>query len=128
MTTIAINSAADRVLLSARVKHFTGRPFWGRARLYFDRIEFSGLTPTGRIRQQVLLSDVAAVDWFTGRTSEPNLVLLGKSDALGFWVKGAGLWCFRIEGLLSHRNDETLDVKPPIARKVARRGELSSAA
>ena len=128
MTTIAINSAADRVLLSARAKHFTGGPFWGRVRLYYDRIEFSGLSRTGRIRQQVLLSDVMGVDWFADRTGEPNLVLLGRSDALGFWVKGAGNWRFRIQGLLSSKNDNERDAKERVGTEFSRRSELSPAA
>ncbi len=128
MTTIAINSAADRVLLSARVKHFTGGPFLGRIRLYYNRIEFSGLTPTGRYRQQVLLSDVVGVDWFTDRTGEPNMVLLGASDAIGFWVKGAGIWRFKIQGLLSCKNDDERGILASDAREVVRRDKLSPAA
>ncbi|MEZ4698379.1 MAG: hypothetical protein R2832_18320 [Rhodothermales bacterium] len=105
MTTIALNKAADRVLLSARARHFTDGMMWGRVRLYYNRIEFSGIGLGGRVRRVIQLSEVQSVDWFVDRSGEPNIVLLGPWGLIGFWVKPAGIWRFKIDGLLSCKND-----------------------
>lgn len=105
MTTIALNKAADRVLLSARARFFTEGAMLGRVRLYYNRIEFQGISLTGRVRRVIQLSEVHMVDWFHDRPGEPNIVLLGPWGMLGFRVKAAGVWRFKIDGLLSCKND-----------------------
>lgn len=128
MTTIAINNAADRVLLKGRARHCTDGSSFGRVKLYYNRIEFSSFSLKGRRRWVVSLADVRDVEWFVDRRNEPNLVLSGSFGVVGFWVKGAGIWRFKIDGLLSCKNDLERGIFAYGARDAARMTSMNSAA
>jgi len=74
-----------------------------RARLFEDRLVFSGMGWTGPHRRFVPLADVASVEWIDGvrdrRTA--NLVLtLHDGETIRVWIRSAGLWKFKIEELM----------------------------
>ncbi len=102
MTTKAISRAADRVLLSSRIRFLERGLIFGRARLYFDRIIVKGWTWQGRIRKTIRLKDVSSVNWWTLTDDGPNLSIgTNNGGSLAFWVKSPGVWRFRIQELLS---------------------------
>lgn len=102
MTTTPINNEADRVLLSGRIRHFATGLFFGRARLYHDRIQLRWWTIAGPRKRSVLLEDVVNVDWWTLTNDGPNLALQTNNGArVAFWVKSPGIWRFRILELLN---------------------------
>lgn len=102
MTTKAISRAADRVLLSSRVRFLERGFIFGRARLYFDRIVVKGWTWNGRVRKSIQLDQVASVNWWTLTDDGPNLsIATNNGQSLAFWVKSPGVWRFRIQELLS---------------------------
>ncbi len=103
MTTTAINRAADRVLLSGRVRHFTdGKLILGRAELFFDRLIIEGWTWRGPMNITVPLHRVANVQWWTLTSDGPNLAVESNNgERMAFWVKSPGVWHFRILELLA---------------------------
>ena len=103
MTTTAINRAADRVLLSGRIRYFSNRKLLiGNARLFFDRIEIAGWSWAGRVSMTVPIGRIHDVAWWTLTSDGPNLALESNNgDSLAFWVKSPGIWHFRILELLA---------------------------
>lgn len=119
MTTKPISRQADRVLLSARARHFEPRALHTRVALYFDRVVLCGWTLRGRIQRTIALSTVRDVDWWTLTNDGPNIALkLNNGTSLAFWVKSPGVWRFRIHELIS-REAPASDEK---------RGRITSAA
>ena len=112
MSTTAISDAADRVLLSGRIRHCTLKLYFGRASLYFDRLEVKGWTWRGPVREIVALDGLTGVDWWTLTTDGPNLSFLTNNGArIAFWVKSPGVWRFRIQELMSPDNPSAVSSK-----------------
>ncbi|MFQ5568477.1 MAG: hypothetical protein ACE5G0_02310 [Rhodothermales bacterium] len=104
MKSKAHKNASGRVLLSGRFRYAYRFLLFGRARLYRDRIVFSGMTWTSIHRRTVLLSDVARVSWRTNSERSVNMTLyLQNGESLRIWLNGAGLWKYRIEERLGNR-------------------------
>lgn len=83
------------------------RMLFARARLFEDRLELSGLHWRGWHQRTIPLSQIKSVDWWSGAESGPNFVLhLRNSDSLSLWMKGAGLWKYRIEEHAPNLTDE----------------------
>ncbi len=98
------SNTSAKALLSSRFRYAGRRLFFGRARLYPDRIELSGITWRGIHRRSVPLDEVARVRWHGGDHQAANFVLvLRNGETLSLWVAGSGLWKYRVEACLGRR-------------------------
>jgi hypothetical protein len=93
------------------------RTLWfGRASLYEDRIHVRGWTWHGRYQQEVLVDDIAEVDW-RPQPERPNLYLhLEDGSTIPLRLrKGAGLWNAKLHDLLDQSllDDRSLPDEQP---------------
>jgi len=90
-------SVVEKPIFSSRFK-IPGRRFWfGRARLFEDRVELKGWTPSGRFVRQISLHQIARVEWWTGSASCNLEFLFEDRSSLGLKIDGAGRWKFAID-------------------------------
>ena len=88
----------ETVMLSGRFRDPERRLLFARALLFENRIEFSGLTLSGRYFRQLLLECVEHVEWRSGQAKRPNLIIrLRGGETLRVWMNAAGLWKYEIE-------------------------------
>lgn len=93
--------AADKPLLTSRFRFAHRFLLFPRARLYADRIVFSGIGWTGRYSHTVDLSEIDSVKWWAGDQHIVNFALYFHDDtSIKVWIKGVGLWKFKIEEFL----------------------------
>jgi hypothetical protein len=71
--------------------------FYGRARLYADRVDLKGWGLRGRYVRSIPLSTIERVEWWTGSMMCNLEFCLGGDKTLGIWVEGAGRWKFAID-------------------------------
>lgn len=90
----------NQVVLSSRCRWSTRKLIGSRARLYSDRIEFTGWSLTGRSGRTIALESLVDVEWFTAMRGQPNLRLeMADGSEHVVSVKGAGTWCYEIRRL-----------------------------
>lgn len=92
---------AEKPLLKSRFRFAHRFLLFPRARLYQDRVVFSGFGWRGRYHHTVYLSEVDSVKWWTGEQHIVNFALYLHDDtSIKVWIKGVGLWKFKIEEVL----------------------------
>ena len=85
-------------MLSGRYWDPEQRLLLARARLYLNRIEFTGLALNGKYRRLLWLENVKQVDWRVGQTRSVNLILwLRNGEVVRVWMNSAGLWKYQID-------------------------------
>ena len=97
------SSDASKVLHKSSCKIKGSGWFFSTARLFSDRIEFSGWTWKGRQKRVVSLDSVADVKWKGSVHKVENFaLLLHDEQPLRLWMKGPGLWKYQIEAEASN--------------------------
>lgn len=91
-------------LLSTRCR-LPDRTLWfGRARLFEDRIELSGWTLRGRYGRTVALADVEEVEWWTGEEKVNFALHLKEGRSVPLHLRqAAGTWKFEVQERLDRR-------------------------
>lgn len=118
MKSIFAGSSKD-VLRSSPFQYADRRLLFARARLYEDRITFSGLGWTGWHKQTVWLKTVENVDWWAGTSDEVNFALhLRDGESLHMCLRGAGLWNYKVRELIP-RLDSAEEKMPAASSRVA---------
>lgn len=98
------SNTSGNALLSSGFRYPRRRLFFGRARLYPDRIDLFEIGWTGFRRRTIWLRDVERISWRTDSERSANVTLyLHDHEPLRLWVKGAGLWKYQIDERLGHR-------------------------
>ncbi|HMB89962.1 MAG TPA: hypothetical protein VKP65_03890 [Rhodothermales bacterium] len=93
--------AAEKPLLKSRFRFAHRFLLFPKAQLYQDRVVFSGIGWAGRYSQTVYLGDVDSVKWWAGNQHIVNFALhLHDDTSIKVWIKGGGLWKFKIEEIL----------------------------
>ncbi len=90
-------------LMTSPFRYETRGLMRGRARLFEDRLLFTGMGWTGPHQRLVPITEVASVEWVDGVTDRrtANLVLtLQGGETIRVWIRSAGLWKFKIEELM----------------------------
>ena len=92
------------MLLSSSFRYADRRFLFGRARLYWDRIELYGLHWRGLHRRTIALRDVLRLSWRTDSLRSANMTLyLRDEEPVRLWVEGAGLWKYQIDACLGNQ-------------------------
>lgn len=106
-----VKNQTGTLLLSSRFGYADRTVFFGRARLFADRIDLKGWSWTGRHRRVILLHEVEQVRWWSGRDHSANLVLyLEDGGRVSLRVGASGLWKYQIEALLGRQLNVTDDL------------------
>jgi hypothetical protein len=91
-----------------------------RIRLYGDRLELTGWRFTGRHRRVIELSEIASIKWWSGVNHAANLDLhLDDGEQLSLWVKGPGLWRFKITEHAPDIEEQNPSLKQNVAAPTA---------
>lgn len=95
--------ATEHPVLTSRCRYANRRLFFGRARLYRDRVVLAGWTWTGRYTRTIALADVQRIRWFS-ESSGPNFVFyLRDGEAVRLRLQAGGLWKCQVEMGLGQR-------------------------
>lgn len=89
---------AGRPLFSNRFRFPGQRFFYGRARLFADRVELRGWGLRGRFVRSIPLRAIERVEWWTGSMLCNLEFCMEDGKTFGIWVEGAGRWKFAIDG------------------------------
>ena len=98
-----LNGKPGKVRLTSRFRYADRRFFYGRARLYADRIRLTGLSWRGLHRRTILLRDLARVSWRADSEGQANVTFYLHHDVVALWIGGAGLWKYQIDEHLGKR-------------------------
>ena len=106
-----LNDTPGKVLLTSRFRYADHRFFFGRARLYADRIGLMGFSWRGFHRRTILLRDVVRVSWRTDSERAANVTIyLHQDHPIRLFISGAGLWKHQIDERLGNRLGVTEDL------------------